>query len=334
MLIATTVQACAPLINCAEGRNLSHVKQQIKNVKIEDIIITPFVDETRQEIFQRRGMLVRKNGARGTVVMCHGYLGCKRDTIALKHLFPQYNILVFDFRAHGEDREGQVSTIGRDEALDVLAAVEFVKHDKLMRDKPIIAYGFSMGAVSAIQAQAMEGNLFDAMILDCPYDSTDEGMSRGLDEKMKFTLFGKTFMIPGKQFILDHMYDDFAQMFTDILFQAITKFDSNKVATKFVQVRPIDSVKKITVPCYFIHCESDSKIPVSAIEEMYKNKPGFKRLWITPGKWHFGSYQNDPELYWYKINKFLTKLHERDITTRVQEKVCDERTQVTVSVVE
>ncbi|MBV8661350.1 MAG: alpha/beta fold hydrolase, partial [Candidatus Dependentiae bacterium] len=234
IFMAAAAQACAPLINCPEGRNLSYVKQQIKNAKIEDIIITPFVDATRQETFQRRGMLVRKDKARGTVVMCHGYLGCKRDTIALKHLFPQYNIVVFDFRAHGDDREGQVSTIGRDEALDVLAAVEFVKSDDLMKDKPIIAYGFSMGAVSAIQAQAMEGNLFDAMILDCPYDSTDDAMSRGLDEKMQFTLFGKKFMIPGKQFILDHMYDEFAQMFTNFLFQAITKFDSNKVATKFV----------------------------------------------------------------------------------------------------
>ncbi|MBV8660600.1 MAG: hypothetical protein JO129_00425, partial [Candidatus Dependentiae bacterium] len=97
---------------------------------------------------------------------------------------------------------------------------------------------------------------------------------------------------------------------------------------------PIDSVKKITVPCFFIHCESDSKIPVFALEQMYKNKPGFKRLWITQGKWHFGSYQNDPELYWYKINKFLTKLHEDDITNRVQEKICDQRTKVTISIVE
>ena len=331
MLVATMVQSCAPLIDVQGLYNLNAVKQQIQNIQIEDITFDSFVDATKTATLQRRGILVRRNYAIGTVVICHGYLGCKKDALALKHLFPLYNVLVFDFRAHGQDREGQVSTIGRDEAFDVIAAVQIIKNDPVMSKKPIIGFGFSMGAVSAIQAQAMDNTLFTAMILDCPYDSTDDAMSRGLDEKMQITLFGKKFKIPGKQFLLDHMYDESAQTITSILFNAITRLDSGAVATKFVKVRPIDSIKNITVPCFFIHCENDKKVPIHAVEQMYKNKPGFKRLWITQGKWHFGSYHNNPELYWYKVNKFLTKLHQKDIVTREQEKVCDHRTQVTIS---
>ena len=180
MLIVTTVSACAPLIDVQGLYNLAAVKEQIHNIQVEDIVFDSFVDATKKETLQRRGILVRRNHALGTVVICHGYLGCKKDSLALKHLFPLYNVLVFDFRAHGDDRQGQVSTIGRDEAFDVMAAVQIVKNDPVMSKKPIIGFGFSMGAVSAIQAQSIDDTLFDAMILDCPYDSTDDAMSRGL----------------------------------------------------------------------------------------------------------------------------------------------------------
>ena len=328
MFVATFAQAFTPLIDLQDFHDLPTVKRLIKNVQTEDIVFDAFVDASKQATHQRRGILIRRQSPIGTVVICHGYLGCKRDSLALKHLFPKYNVLVFDFRAHGQDRQGQVSTIGRDEAFDVMGAVQTIKNDPGMHGKPIIAFGFSMGAVSAIQAQSMDPTLFNAMILDCPYDSTDDAMRRGLEASMQFTLFGWKFMIPGMQFLLDHMYDASAQAITNFLFQAITKLDGKTIATMFVQVRPVDAIKKITIPCFFIHCENDKKVPIEAVERLYANKPGFKRLWITQGKWHFGSYHNDPELYWYKVNKFLKKLHEQDITDRQHAKVRDQRTRL------
>lgn len=327
----TTMGQAAPMVNVQDLYNLAAIKEQIHNLEMQDIVIESFVNESKQATLQRRGILVRRENPIGTVVICHGYLGCKKDALALKHLFPNYNVVVFDFRAHGDDREGQTSTIGRDEAFDVMGAVDFVKRDPAMNDKPIIGFGFSMGAVSLIQAQSMNDALFDALILDCPFASSDEAMSRGLDEKMKITLFGKQFTIPGKQFLLDRMYDENAQGISKFLFKAITKLDGNAVNTQIVRVRPIDSIQNVSVPCFFIHCENDDKVPVDAVERLYANKPGFKRLWITQGKWHFGSYHNNPELYWYKVNKFLTKLQEKDIADRQQEKVCDQRTKVTIS---
>lgn len=324
MLLSIAIQSSAPLIRGQELYDLSDIKKQIKNIQFEEMLFDVFVDANKQETFQRRGILVRRPDALGTVIICHGYLGCKRDAIALKHLFPMYNVFSFDFRAHGDDRQGQVSTIGRDEAFDVIGAVQVVKSDDQMRNKPVIVFGYSMGAVSAIQAQALDETLFDAMILDCPYDSTHEAMNRGLNEKMQITIFGQKFTIPGKQFLLDHMYDESAQAITNFLFKAITKLDSNKVATKFVKVEPVNSIKSINVPCFFIHCVNDKKVPVQAVMNVYKNKPGFKRFWLTDGKGHFGSYQHNPEMYWYKVNKFLTKLHELDTNSRTQEKISDQ----------
>lgn len=326
ILHGAMVQSLDQMIHDQLAADLLHVKKQIKNIQLEPITFEVPHDGAAQKFFQRHGFLVRRDGALGTVLICHGYLGCKRDAIALKHLFPHYNVMTFDFRAHGENRQGQVSTIGRDEAFDVIAAVNFIKSDPLMRHLPVIAFGYSMGAVSAIQAQAMDNSLFAAMILDCPYDSTDDAMRRGLEDKMKFTIFGRTFSIPGQQFLLDHMYDEYAQMITNFLFKRITALDSKSVATKFVRVSPIESIRAVTVPCYFIHCENDKKVPIHAIERLYENKPGFKRLWITQGKQHFGSYIYNPELYAYKVMKFLTKLQTQDINNRVQERILDQRT--------
>ena len=39
-----------------------------------------------------------------------------------------------------------------------------------------------MGAAAAIIAQAREKNLFDAMMLDCPFDSTDKLIERGINQ--------------------------------------------------------------------------------------------------------------------------------------------------------
>ena len=319
-------QGFAPLIDHQGAVDLDRVKKQLINTKVQDIVFDVAQSHSSDTTFQRKGVLIRRQNAVGTVLLCHGYLGCKRDAIALKHLFPTYNVMAFDFRAHGELTDGQKSTIGRDEALDVIGAVDFIKSDEQMSQKPVVVYGYSMGAVASIEAQAQDATLFDAMILDCPFDSTDNSMRRGMDA-MKISVFGKKIDVPGKEYYLQHMYDEngIAQMVTNYLFKQITNLDSGKVATKFVKVSPVESVKKITTPCLFIHCDNDKKVPTQAVQDIYNNKPGFKELWITLGKGHFGSYNNHPELYWYKVNKFLSKVLSGDLDQVEQEKVYDHR---------
>lgn len=314
-----------PLVMYQDLVDLQSVKKQIKSFQPKEVMFHARIDGFSDATIRRKGLLVRRENAIGTVIICHGYLGCKRDAIALKHLFPLYNVLAFDFRAHGELIEGQQSTIGRDEAYDVIGAAQFIKSDPVMGTKPLIVYGYSMGAVAAIEAQAKDATLFDAMILDCPYDSTDNAMRRGLDEVMKFTVLSQEIKIPGKEFIVAHMYDPAAQIITNYLFQQITLLNSGSVATNFTKVTPIESVKKITIPCLFIHCDLDKKVPTDAVKAVYANKPGFKELWITLGKGHFGSYHDNPEMYWYRVNKFLNRVMGGIRAEYQQEKIYDYR---------
>ena len=161
-----------------EGAMSVYLKKQEKylNGSMEAISFESKNSSVGHEHIRRTGFLVKRSNARGTLLMCHGFMCSKYDTSFIRMLFPEYHVMIFDFRAHGEyitDR--QCCTFGRDEAYDVIAAVDYLKSRKdLELDKqPLIAYGFSMGAVASIQAQAMRPDLFDLMILDCPYDSSE-----------------------------------------------------------------------------------------------------------------------------------------------------------------
>lgn len=324
-------RAYVPVLGIMQTKkDLAKVKSHIYGMNIEKVVIDAQESEDNPiSKIQRKALLLRRKDAVGTVIICHGYLSNKYDAFHLKHLFPYYNVLSFDFRAHGENTKGQVSTIGRDEAFDVIGAVNFVKSDEKMKNLPVVGYGFSMGAVSLIEAAARNDKLFDALILDCPYDSTDKGVRRGLDKKMKMSILGREFNLPGKEFILNHLYDEKWSRVIKVLFKMITSLDANKVPTKFVRVTPEDSVRKITIPCFFIHCENDKKVPVAAVQSLYKNVHGFKRMWITRGRKHFGSYVDYPEMYWYKVNRFLEKVFDGHIDKRRKANVHDDRAIIT-----
>ncbi len=75
-----------------------------------------------EEKIVRSGRLVRYPNAKATILICHGFMSDKFDVGFLRHMFPQgkFNFMTFDFRAHGENCEGQRCTFGRDESLDVI----------------------------------------------------------------------------------------------------------------------------------------------------------------------------------------------------------------------
>ena len=60
-----------------------------------------YEDESNEHI-ARRGLLITRTDARATVLIMHGYTSSKIDMGILRLLFSPYNMLLFDFRAHGE----------------------------------------------------------------------------------------------------------------------------------------------------------------------------------------------------------------------------------------
>jgi fermentation-respiration switch protein FrsA (DUF1100 family) len=90
-----------------------------------------------------------------------------------------YNVLIFDFRAHG-DSAGQLTSFGDLERRDVLGAVKWVRASHAEESQKIFGVGASMGAAALIAAaadQSPEGQAIEALAVYAGYDSL-KGLAR------------------------------------------------------------------------------------------------------------------------------------------------------------
>lgn len=119
--------------------------------------------------------------ARGTVVFLHGYTASKSQSLAVVPFLHAagYNVLAFDFRAHG-DSEGAYTTIGLDEAQDVRAAVAYLRERGDVGPGSIALFGWSMGAAAAINA-ARDLPEVKALVADSSFARLDSLTGRSLD---------------------------------------------------------------------------------------------------------------------------------------------------------
>jgi pimeloyl-ACP methyl ester carboxylesterase len=115
--------------------------------------------------------------SRATVVLVHGIDGNRSDMLprALFLFRGHYNTLLVDFRAHGNSA-GNYATPGYMEALDVLAAVSYLRNTRGYSG-PIVLFGHSYGAVASLYA-ASESPDVTAIISDSAFISFDNMMKR------------------------------------------------------------------------------------------------------------------------------------------------------------
>ena len=112
-----------------------------------------------------------------TVLVCHGLAANKSNQLVLGRLLVPagFNVLAFDFRAHGESG-GQLTTFGAHEVRDVLGAVRWVRERHPEQSRKIYGLGASMGGSALIAAAADdsdEGRAIDAVATYAAYDSLD-----------------------------------------------------------------------------------------------------------------------------------------------------------------
>ena len=262
-------------------------------------------DPSMSTILTRDAELIMRPGAQATIIFFHGFKGSKDDVRPMRALFFNYNTLILDFRAHGANASGQCCSFGAAEKYDVKAAFDFVKHHPQLKNLPIFGYGFSMGAASLIEAQAAFGPLFDALILDSPFDDIENVIKRGL-RFLSLKLWGKDFLRPIRTFFERNI---FTQSMNVVLRMMVKHagMDVKKTATCLRPVSPINSIKKVTVPCLIISCQSDKHIPVDVIKNIFKGTPKGSELWIASGRHHLDAFFSHPEDYTQKVNMFLKK---------------------------
>lgn len=293
---------------------LNAVSSKHKNDEIEEKIhfFSRHNVNSPQKI-KRNGILIRRPNAKANILICHGFMCDKFDINFFHLIFNKYNTMTFDFRAHGEEIEGQYYTFGRDESYDVIAAVNFLKDHPLIGDKPLIIYGFSGGAVAACIAAAVDKNLCTAMILDCPFDSTDKLLERALG-KVKINLFGYEIGLPGSSFFQSYAYSPYIQNLLKTILRTFANMDSKEINTMICPVYPEEAVKYIPGPVFLIGCYNDDKVPEEAIRCLYNNlgkacKGGcvYKQAWLTNARRHFDVIFEKMRVYIAKSINFIER---------------------------
>lgn len=291
------------------GKVVERMHDPVHGSHIDKILIYSPKDEHSTEKIVRHGVIVHHKDAVATVVFCHGFMCDKFDIAFLCSLFPKrkFNYVLFDFRAHGENAQGQQCTLGKNEALDVISTVKFAKSHPQVINKPLIAYAFSMGAVSAIEAQAKDGTLFTGMILDCPFDSTENVLRQCLDG-LKFSFLGYSFGVPGKDLLAKYVFHPYMQSMLKLALRTVAHVDFKNIDLDVQPVRPVESAAKIKVPCFFIHCKNDEKITVDAVKSVYNAVGGYKTLWLTEGRKHYDSVFYNHSAYKKNVREFAYNL--------------------------
>lgn len=124
-----------------------------------------------------RGDFWAQPHAAPTVVLCHGYRFSRdllRPVAALEYLHG-FNVLLFDFRGHGESQRVNTSG-GSAEVRDLEAALDVAALQQETLPGKIVVHGFSMGAAIALLMQPRPE--VAAIVADSPYAHLDEILRR------------------------------------------------------------------------------------------------------------------------------------------------------------
>ena len=230
------------------------------------------------------GILVLREKPTANLLVSHGFKGSKEFSYGLCTMFPDWNIFLYDFRAHGESG-GHLTTIGVQEKFDVLAAAHFFKQitaNKYGKKLPFIALGLSMGGAATLKASEIDSSLCDVLISDSAYANLSV---------MVRDVFTRYAGLP---------YYPFFPIANQIF-----NYLSNST---FDEMSPVKSVEKIKQPIFFIHSCSDKFIPPVNALQLYANASNkTSKLWIAPACRHGSLHIYHSERYKKRVTSFVYK---------------------------
>jgi len=252
------------------------VRQQLMRVYRAQAVTFPSFDGT-----MLAGLLIQRQAAKGTVILCHGYRRSKEQMARFVRLFDGYNIFLFDFRGAGESG-GFFSTLGYHESNDVKAAIGYL-HQSLPADefRPLILFGVSMGAAAVLKAAAEMPAGIDALILDSAYAK------------------------------LQNLVDESAQHFSQVPYWLVSWSACfvQALLGPFLSMNPEESCKHVAVPSFFIHSATDSiTSPLHSVRlcgRMQLRGKALATIWLTPPAKHALSYLAYPYEYARRVHRFL-----------------------------
>lgn len=216
------------------------------------------------------------------VLLLHGYTGWKEEMYQFAHWYQEqgYAVLVPDLRCQGES-EGDFIGMGWTDHYDCMLWIEHILEES--PDAEIVLHGQSMGAATAlILAGSPEASgHIRAVVSDSAYTSAYEMFGDKITE---------WFHLPAFPFV------DSAC----VMLKLRGGYDLRDAS-------PLAAVQNGRVPTLFIHGEEDRMIDVDMSYELFEAAVCEKELFIVEGAGHAQAQDKDPEVYYRRIEDFLSR---------------------------
>jgi len=191
-----------------------------------------------------------------------------------------YNVLMFDFRNHGEsgpDPNNGIANIGLKEYRDVVAALDYVNNRNDLKNANVGFVSFCMGANSVIIAMSNNPEKFNKV--KCLFAVQPISM-----EVFLRAYIGKFVTPTGAKLLMPMVYKWVVWL---------GAYPLNKMS-------PLEYVRDIKVPTMYVQARNDPWTELSDIQGFYDNTPDNPKelFWIGDIRHRFDSYvyfQNKPE---------------------------------------
>ncbi len=228
-----------------------------------------------------RGWFIQAQESHGTVVFCHGYAGSKAPDLQYVPRFRErgYNVLLFDFRGHGESDAHSTSLVYY-ERQDLLGAIAYLQQRGISQ---VGLMGFSMGASVAI-ATAPLSEVIRGVIADSGFAEIRTIVGTGLHNRGIPTYI------------------------TMPLTALILWTAGQRLDCQLSDGDALHSVSRIAPrPLLIIHGGQDRDVPLSEAYRLYQAAGDPKELWVVDEALHRGVDQICPEKYMSKVLAFFDK---------------------------
>ncbi len=227
-----------------------------------------------------RGWWFEASSRRPVIILLHGIQANRAEPpqrvfgIAKELIKSGYNILAFDFRAHGES-EGKYISAGYREKNDLLGAIDYLR--RIGVNGKIGVLGFSMGAAISLMTAA-ECKEIGAVVADSSFTDIISLIKGRLPNK-----YFRGFIIPAFISAIKVLYN-----------------------IDFTRIRPVEAARLISVPVFIIHGGRDKIIPVEHAYRLTKACQNFhKKIWVVPEAQHTYAYFARPEEYILRVLSFF-----------------------------
>ncbi len=224
------------------------------------------------------GWLCHAERPRGAVILMHGVRANRLSLVERARLFRAagYDVLAFDFQAHGES-PGERITFGHLESHDAEAAIHFVR--SRFPGRPVAAVGSSLGGAALLLAP--HPLPLDAVVLEAVYPTIEEATANRL--ALVFGPLGPP------------------------LTPLLTLQMEPRLGIPTAALRPVDHVGDLGCPVFILSGMEDSRTPPEETRRLFANARSPKELWLVPGAAHVDLATFAPAEYRRRVLGFLDR---------------------------